>query len=558
DSILDIRQPVFGPDGKLLAIKPYMESFPFPFYLVLRNLSSLPRVLGDALRQWFELISSKLRDWSHPVGLTGILRHMTDILVQFGASKDLVNAVGLIWTLYLSRLRLAFPMSDEDRVKLQEGRSLVREVLNKVPLKLILRLTIYRLVEVLYLGVLVVRDPNIFLFDILRWIREGHIPFLTAGHFLPDGLHYTRHDINVFALKSHVQLPTLESVNGYTYVLGQFLCGGAIPSRGLPGLLKRLIRELSLPVGFLDFIKQYIGDEPPMMLVNFDYRTRPEMTNSSREVSQGDRLMSLPNYEGRMMALIIVALKALFCFDGVTEKQRPDVQTNAEGSQLFVYSDWFEHVQYRNRLVKMVHPFACLIHPKRDFQLLSALDLHALERHFTCYSHGKATPRHFRTKEKKDKKRQLDPDRDTDYLASYAPSLYPNRGVAEQFLERHDALKQLAEHEGIEIPNFKMDILRQTFDNHSIDHLIPMTEYWMEHDKQLWYTNRKNLPKVEQLYEEKFPSSFRELLNLCAETVEMADFLLYREIVIVEKFLLHRKDPKILPRHWKSLIKEIW
>lgn len=29
----------------------YMESFPFPYYLVLRNIESLPRTLADLLRQ---------------------------------------------------------------------------------------------------------------------------------------------------------------------------------------------------------------------------------------------------------------------------------------------------------------------------------------------------------------------------------------------------------------------------------------------------------------------------------------------------------------------------
>ena len=57
DSILDIRQPVFEA-GKLLGIKPYLDSFPFPFYVILRDIQTLPVVLSDALRQWFELVTS--------------------------------------------------------------------------------------------------------------------------------------------------------------------------------------------------------------------------------------------------------------------------------------------------------------------------------------------------------------------------------------------------------------------------------------------------------------------------------------------------------------------
>lgn len=59
DSILDIRVPIFDPtSGKLEGIKPYLDSFPFPFYVILRDIQTLPVVLSDALRQWFELVTS--------------------------------------------------------------------------------------------------------------------------------------------------------------------------------------------------------------------------------------------------------------------------------------------------------------------------------------------------------------------------------------------------------------------------------------------------------------------------------------------------------------------
>lgn len=34
----------------------WIDAFPFPFYVVLRELQTLPQVLSDALRQWFELL----------------------------------------------------------------------------------------------------------------------------------------------------------------------------------------------------------------------------------------------------------------------------------------------------------------------------------------------------------------------------------------------------------------------------------------------------------------------------------------------------------------------
>ncbi|KAG7301367.1 hypothetical protein JYU34_014305 [Plutella xylostella] len=59
DSIMDIRRPLFDPvTNSLSGFVPYLDTFPFPFYLVLRDMAALPAVLGDALRQWFELAAN--------------------------------------------------------------------------------------------------------------------------------------------------------------------------------------------------------------------------------------------------------------------------------------------------------------------------------------------------------------------------------------------------------------------------------------------------------------------------------------------------------------------
>ncbi|XP_016311670.1 midasin-like [Sinocyclocheilus anshuiensis] len=58
DSILDIKVPIFKGPGELPEIRSYMEEFPFPFYVILRNVNALPETLSDALRQWFELVTA--------------------------------------------------------------------------------------------------------------------------------------------------------------------------------------------------------------------------------------------------------------------------------------------------------------------------------------------------------------------------------------------------------------------------------------------------------------------------------------------------------------------
>ncbi|CAG4947470.1 unnamed protein product [Colias eurytheme] len=58
-SIMDIRRPLLDPvTNTLSGFISYLDTFPFPFYLILRDMSALPTVLGDALRQWFELAAN--------------------------------------------------------------------------------------------------------------------------------------------------------------------------------------------------------------------------------------------------------------------------------------------------------------------------------------------------------------------------------------------------------------------------------------------------------------------------------------------------------------------
>lgn len=59
NSILDLTQASFEPDAESgtgemkLKMKRYLEGFPFPYYLVVRDVRELPAVLATALKQWF-------------------------------------------------------------------------------------------------------------------------------------------------------------------------------------------------------------------------------------------------------------------------------------------------------------------------------------------------------------------------------------------------------------------------------------------------------------------------------------------------------------------------
>jgi len=55
ESILNMREVSFV-NGKP-KIKHFVEDYPFPYYLVVGDLAALPEILGDALRQWFEMLA---------------------------------------------------------------------------------------------------------------------------------------------------------------------------------------------------------------------------------------------------------------------------------------------------------------------------------------------------------------------------------------------------------------------------------------------------------------------------------------------------------------------
>jgi len=56
ESIMDITEASF--EGGRPSITKYLDSFPFPYYILLKNMEALPRALADLLRQWFELMQS--------------------------------------------------------------------------------------------------------------------------------------------------------------------------------------------------------------------------------------------------------------------------------------------------------------------------------------------------------------------------------------------------------------------------------------------------------------------------------------------------------------------
>jgi midasin len=55
DSIIHMKEVTFE-KGKP-KVKQFIDDYPFPYYIVLNDMQTLPEALGDALRQWFEMLA---------------------------------------------------------------------------------------------------------------------------------------------------------------------------------------------------------------------------------------------------------------------------------------------------------------------------------------------------------------------------------------------------------------------------------------------------------------------------------------------------------------------
>ncbi|KAL8154412.1 hypothetical protein V2J09_012172 [Rumex salicifolius] len=53
ESIMDYIEA--SVEGGKVTIAKYLDKFPFPYYIILKNIEALPRTLADLLRQWFEV-----------------------------------------------------------------------------------------------------------------------------------------------------------------------------------------------------------------------------------------------------------------------------------------------------------------------------------------------------------------------------------------------------------------------------------------------------------------------------------------------------------------------
>ncbi|CAH0554355.1 unnamed protein product [Brassicogethes aeneus] len=192
-----------------------------------------------------------------------------------------------------------------------------------------------KLYSLLYIGLLINKD-DIQLGDLLRFINEGHISFDFYSDLFPEEYHdkvlnFNNHTVN----KPYTNMGFRKQVAGLVILLGvqSYL---TIPD--LPRLCKRFCKELNLPGPINDCAVKLMCKALPKMLFQ----------------KQG----VFPNYEGRVLSIILVVLKLLFGLDGATENEFSKYSklcNEKQPEKMFDVNHWLKYLGYRKFVIDEYH-----------------------------------------------------------------------------------------------------------------------------------------------------------------------------------------------------------
>lgn len=226
--------------------------------------------------------------------------------------------------------------------------------------------TLQRLLCVLYLGVLITGDP-ILLTDILRWARDGHLPYLHVMKLLPEDAKLWGQQWRTFV---RLAMPTIDELVAQAAHLAHFLgVRNELKQPPLLPIVMRLVADLNLPLEFVNVCEQVLRTHPDMVT-----RWDEPPARTSRSVP-----LFSPVCEVRAAALLLLSLKLTFGLNGSREKQLSqaveELASRHPGANLFVWARWEKHMRSRVLLLRS----SCYIFEPEDLDDIR--DVGVLFRH---------------------------------------------------------------------------------------------------------------------------------------------------------------------------------
>ncbi|XP_032675536.1 TATA box-binding protein-associated factor RNA polymerase I subunit B isoform X2 [Odontomachus brunneus] len=351
-------------------------------------------------------------------------------------------------------------------------------------------ITPMKLWAILYLSLRIHNNP-IQLGDMLRYAREGHLSYYKLDHLIPPEVTLTKSDLNFLSR-------TMD-----TYITHK----GGVSLYG----------------------ERLVALSPPKM--------------------KFDKKSYIPNYEGRVMAFVVVILKTLLALDGITEYEisnfadKINSVISDEGvcmTRLFSFREWQRHIECRRTVLANMH-FPTKLKYDPNIPIVSSLYIKFLEA-----IHSKTdkeqpeltTRKHLIPRELIHAMKQCITnvnyiDLPLNEVNVFAPSLTPHRAY----------LQQLLEYPQYDFPN----ILKSDFYSTKIGYMTKsesIYELAQRYEIQLDFidSNLHFIEKTVPLYEQAKMTSVKDLKDY----IEIHDFM-NEEIEVEQKEdftdYLHKKMP---------------
>ncbi|XP_057670748.1 TATA box-binding protein-associated factor RNA polymerase I subunit B [Diorhabda carinulata] len=188
---------------------------------------------------------------------------------------------------------------------------------------------------ILYLALLINKDP-MQLGDLLRYLREGHLSLNSYASLFPED--YSNKNLNIkdnpvtHLYNSEIFRQTAGRLAKFLNVQ-KYIC---VPD--LVALSRRYCQEMNLPVEISVAVENIIAENPP--------KFKPHKN-------------IIPNYEGRVMSIIIFVLKLLYGLDGISEISLSNYAKAANRKwkhlKMFDIMEWLEFINYRKLILAERH-----------------------------------------------------------------------------------------------------------------------------------------------------------------------------------------------------------
>ncbi|XP_045604232.1 TATA box-binding protein-associated factor RNA polymerase I subunit B [Procambarus clarkii] len=228
-----------------------------------------------------------------------------------------------------------------------------------------LHISFRKLLGLLYLAVLIAKE-EILLLDIIRWCREGHIPYMSAQYLLkPDMKLFSR---DLFMLRETQTLPTAEELQSIIGNLVLFLNIQSVPLPSVNDVIMRLVKILRLPesVGLL----------------------AQKVKGLEKTVYHNKQGFKFPAIESLAMASIIIVLKACYGVNDHTEVQlsrlavkiNEEIQPRAKIPPLFSWDEWERYMCKVVWFCNQIDPVSA--ENSQKFEELVTMDSSQFERFF--------------------------------------------------------------------------------------------------------------------------------------------------------------------------------